>query len=46
MVGMEKYLAFMFCKGMFDPNKIPNNNRGKHGRDGKVFGIHVLYGYV
>ena len=41
MVGIEKYLAFMFCMGIFDPNKIPNKNRGNHGRDGKVFGIHV-----
>ena len=42
MVGMEKYLVFMSCMGMFDPNKIPNKNRGNHGGDGKVSGIHVL----
>ena len=46
MVGMEKYLVFISCMGMFDPNEIPNKIRGNHGRNGKVFGIHVLYGYV
>jgi hypothetical protein len=38
---MEKYLVFHILYGI-DLNKFPDNNRGKHGRDGKVSGISCL----